>query len=301
MSKIIVVGGINYDTVFSPYEEPLLDTSNPGKASSSFGGVALNVARHLGLERYQVKLLSVVGDDRVGEAALQNAQRFNVDVSLVDRVVGDHTATYYAFSRPSGQLFIAFADMDVMHHMTKERFAERLECESNVSALVVDGNVPRQMIGYLLDYAERSNISFRIAIGVSVKKMDNFRGLLSGFDHVILNQLEADALLRNSEIACSPVEKVRLINQMGVRNCLITLGGRGLVFGGDRGAHVFSGPSHKKIVDESGAGDAFAAGFIDGLISQKSLADAILAGFNLADLTLFVRGTEPRLDLRYEK
>src|SRR5580704_9678364 len=101
--KIIVVGGVSKDILFSSTYEPALETSNPGRPLRSFGGVALNIARHLALRECHVKLLSVVGDDKEGADALLNAQRFHVDISLIDQITGGYTSQYFAFNRPSGQ------------------------------------------------------------------------------------------------------------------------------------------------------------------------------------------------------
>jgi len=84
----------------------------------------------------------------------------------------------------------------------------------------------------------------------------------------------------------------------GVRIVAVKLGGRGCYVTDGEESHLIE-PFKVKVVDSTGAGDAFCAGFLYGMISNKSLRECGVLGNFVASRTLMEMGARnglPRKD-----
>ena len=69
MAEITVVGGINIDIEGSPFEKLKYHDSNPGRIHLAFGGVGRNITENAARLGGDVAMVSVIGDDQMGQAA----------------------------------------------------------------------------------------------------------------------------------------------------------------------------------------------------------------------------------------
>jgi ribokinase len=86
----------------------------------------------------------------------------------------------------------------------------------------------------------------------------------------------------------------------GARNALITLGERGALLHGADGDHLVPAIHVSKVVDTTGAGDAFNAGFAVALAEGRSPAEAVRFGCAVAGLSVQKPGTAPSMPTRAE-
>lgn len=95
-------------------------------------------------------------------------------------------------------------------------------------------------------------------------------------DTMIVNAMEADLLLGIESKGTTDWDEAarRLAEKYEVKNVIITLGGDGAVAHGERGCGRVGGIK-VKVVDESGAGDAFLSVFVQGLILGKDVQNAL--------------------------
>ncbi len=98
---------------------------------------------------------------------------------------------------------------------------------------------------------------------------------------------------------CSPEEYLDLYEQLGAKLIIITLGERGLIA---RYEHeTITLPSYAtKIVDSTGAGDAFWSGLYAGISNNETIFDSIRLGLVVSSLNLQVIGANCNLP-RYEE
>ena len=82
-SSVLVIGASSLDVVARLHDGLQMETSNPARIRTSFGGVARNVAENLARLGQPVSLLSVIGKDRIGEDLLAYTRQAGVDVSAV--------------------------------------------------------------------------------------------------------------------------------------------------------------------------------------------------------------------------
>jgi len=110
MNRVLVIGGINLDIKAKTLGAHVAATSNPSAIVSKPGGVGRNVAHNLGALGIPVSLLSIVGNDAQGAAALAATEEAGVDVSAVTKLEGS-TGIYLAVLDQSGELVTAASDM----------------------------------------------------------------------------------------------------------------------------------------------------------------------------------------------
>ena len=120
-------------------------------------------------------------------------------------------------------------------------------------------------------------------------------------DYVTPNETEAATL---TGIAVETVDDARRaaadLVRRGARNALITLGDKGALLHGADGDHMVPAFPVEKVVDTTGAGDAFNAGFAVALAEGRSPPDAVRFGCAVAGLSVQKPGTAPSMPTRAE-
>ena len=81
----------------------------------------------------------------------------------------------------------------------------------------------------------------------------------------------------------------------GAKNALITLGEKGALLHGADGTHMVPAFKVEKVVETTGAGDAFNGGFAVALAEGMSPVDAVRFGCATAGLSVQKPGTAPSM------
>jgi ribokinase len=120
-------------------------------------------------------------------------------------------------------------------------------------------------------------------------------------DYVTPNETEAAGLTglpvtNEAEALAAAKELVR----RGARNALITLGENGALLHGAEGTHRIPAFMVEKVVDTTGAGDAFGGGFAVALSEGQSPSEAVRFGCATAALSVQKPGTAPSMPTRAE-
>jgi sugar/nucleoside kinase (ribokinase family) len=110
-------------------------------------------------------------------------------------------------------------------------------------------------------------------------------------DLLIMNQAEAEFLTGNSDIEDA-------LNELSkdVETVVITTSSQGAI-GKSRGQEIVNSPIQPiTAIDSTGAGDAFAAGFIERWIESKDLESSLKAGNTLASGCVTTIGARPSVN-----
>lgn len=146
-------------------------------------------------------------------------------------------------------------------------------------------------------YAKKNNI--KVALNISEylarKGITFLSKLLKNVDVFVLNLYESSLLTGKDDIK----EIFKKIHSYGPKIVAITSGSDAL-YVSDNG-EVYKAKPHKiKIVETTGAGDAFAASFVTGLIKGKSVEMAIKLGVHNAQSVISYHGAKNKL-LRWDE
>ncbi|PTX64828.1 pseudouridine kinase [Melghirimyces profundicolus] len=283
---ITCIGGANLDRKARLSGPLQRGTSNPVDVSHSFGGVARNIAENLARSGLDVSLLTLVGEDRDGEALLESCVESGVDVSLAETVPGARTGTYTAVLQPGGEMALALADMEIFDRMDT-RILNRSWPRIRAGGIVVaDTNLPADTLGDLVRRCREASL-FLCVVPVSVPKAGRLPREATGVDLWIGNAAELEAVTGVETDTSAGCERACLIlRKRGVRRVVLTCGADGVFHTGEEGEGWLESPSSAKVVDVTGAGDAFAAGVVGSLHRGASLEEACRIGTVFAALTL---------------
>lgn len=120
-------------------------------------------------------------------------------------------------------------------------------------------------------------------------------------DYVTPNETEAAGLtgLPVTDADEALVAAKELVRR-GARNALITLGEKGALLHGAEGTHLVPSFNVPKVVDTTGAGDAFGGGFAVALAEGRSPPEAVRFGCATAALSVQKAGTAASMPTRTE-
>lgn len=299
-SGIYCIGAMNVDRKYNLLENMVLGTSNPAVSNVSVGGVARNIAENLGRKQIDVSLISLGGHDQDFNYIKRETAPF-VNMQHVMQKNGFSTGTYNAVLDSRGEMQLALADMQINEEMNVEWIMEYQNILSEARLLILDLNLPYETVDYLLGLARQFEIEVFI-IPVSGPKMSRLPRDLEGVTWLIVNQDESETYF-NVQIK-DEEDFQELVNHwldIGVENVVITRGEKGSVYGNHRGVrYTFEPPITEKIVDVTGAGDAYAAGIVYGHLKDFEPKESIHLGMTNAYYTIQSPYTV-RVDLTEEK
>jgi len=134
-----------------------------------------------------------------------------------------------------------------------------------------------------LEHASSQGISIAFSLSdlfCVEKHKDDFQGLLDRYvDLLFCNELEAKAMTQCE----TPEDQIKKLSE-SVNHVVVTLGKEGSLISHQGVIHKI-GPFTVDAVDTTGAGDAFAAGYLYGLTKNFSIPDAgVLASFCAATI-----------------
>jgi len=268
-SYAAVVGGVNMDIGGRSAAPLVAADSNPGTVSISLGGVGRNIAHNMALLGCDVRMLTAFGDDLHAQRIAASCGELGIDISQALQVPGAATSTYLFIAGSDGDMALAVNDMAIYDHVTPAYLQSRRALLDNAQLVVADTNIPAQSIRWLCE-----NIRVPIfADPVSTAKAEKLRPVLGRIHTLKPNRMEAELLsgvrITDDE---SLARAARVLLDTGLHRVFISLGADG-VYAADRSAAAVRLPCLKaRVVNATGAGDAFMA----------ALAWAYLEGNDLA-------------------
>lgn len=245
------------------------------------GGAESNVAADLAqLGRHSI-WYSALPEHAMGEAVVRRVAAAGVDVSQVKRVPGTRVGVYYleggldaatpeviydrqatAFSciTPEDLPLAALLDTRVLH-------------VSGITAAVGAG--PRAALVRLLDEAQRAgvllsvDINYRSRLWEAEEASEALAPLASRADLLFVSESDASTLFNHKG---APETIVRALSERSQASVIVlTRGDQGVVASIDGTIHeVVAVPV--QVIDRPGAGDALAAGVLDGVLDGDALA-----------------------------
>ncbi|RSZ58668.1 winged helix-turn-helix transcriptional regulator [Massilia atriviolacea] len=283
---IVCLGAANLDRKLRSLATLRMGTSNPARQDESFGGVARNIAENLARLSAPVALITAIGDDSSGKALLAHAEAAGIDTRASLHLTGVCSGTYTAVLDDHGEMLLALADMALYDALTPA-FLDTRQPQRAVGALIVaDLNLPRETLRMLLDDAARGAVPL-VLVAVSQPKMAHLPDDLRGLRLLILNQGELEARIGTPlKTDADFLAACRAIQAQGAQDVIVTRGATGVIYTTASGIAQLDAPA-ARIVDVTGAGDAFAAAVCWSLFQgDDDLTLACRRGLQLSAMTL---------------
>ena len=283
MSRYItVIGGVNMD-ISAALTAPFVPADSvPGQVTLGCGGVARNIAHNLQLMGHEVKFLSAFGGETFGEMCWRECQAIGLDLSLSERCEGMRNGLYLCVNDQTGDMIAAVADTDIISHITTE-FLEARIADINRSALVIaDTNISTEALQYLTDHCTAPLMVDTVSTAKAPRIIKALQQSQTHSLHALkLNLIEAQTVT-GCDTASAAADK---LTAMGVQEVYITLGADGAYCSdGTRHEHYKAIPT--RVINTTGAGDAFIAGVAHAQMEQTPFPECTQAGLKAAHATL---------------
>lgn len=277
---------------------------NDGAWNAGFAGDAVNILVHASRLGRQCGFVSCVGNDLFTPLILDGLQREGIEIAQVRRLINHRNGLYFIENDASGEpafhfwrtesaatttlgdgdigaiasyvsrarfMVITGVTLAVMKEV--ERMAELLSmARKSGTQIVLDSNYREALWNSRVEYRERINRVLPYT-SIFLPSMSDIARAWNG---------------REAEDLCSEWDA------MGIDTIVVKNGANGALHF-DGGCLVGIPPlPDAVVVDTTGAGDAFNAGFLSARIDDATVLDAIDAGQRSAVLILAVRGAFQR-------
>ncbi|MBD3878324.1 MAG: carbohydrate kinase family protein [Quinella sp. 1Q5] len=240
----------------------------------SFGGDALNEAVVLSRLGKQVQWISKVGDDEAGRRVLNYAEENNLSVEGVKVAAGMATGISIALVDRSGERRFLTSSKCTMRNFEA---ADILPHVDHMAEIVSFASL---FISYSLDVAAMESIFRRIkasgrtlAIDMKPPKngetLEDLSGLLPCVDYFFPNESELATLTGSDDVH----NNIEALLSHGLKCAVVKRGGNGCIIATNSLQIEVPACPVDKVIDTTGAGDCFAAGFLWALSEGLSLVD----------------------------
>ncbi|WP_437279707.1 sugar kinase [Sorangium sp. So ce375] len=290
--RVLVVGDVMTDVIVRP-EGPLVRGSDRrATIQSRPGGSAANQAVWLGAMGAKVSFVARVaaGDKPRLEAYFKG---FHVDPILAADP-----------QRPSGVL-VVLVDADGERSFLTDRGANLALEPSDIPVRLLDetrlvlvsgyslfAEGPRRAVSWLAEEARRRGIPITIdAASVSFLRelgVGSFLEWTRGMSTLLANADEAEALSGTGDLTEQMIALGAYFERV-----IIKRGARGAAVGGRHGLRLDAPAPPVEVVDTTGAGDAFAAGFIAAELEGTDEAECLLRAIEAGSKAVKQLGAQP--------
>lgn len=250
------------------------------------GGTIVDLAK-LGLN---CQAVGAVGDDEKADFVLNHMDKIGIDTTMMQQLAGVETSATILNVRPNGERPALHARGASDHFdISPDAMKDVLDCRflhlGGTGLLAkLDGEPSRA----LLEAGQSAGcVTTWDLVGAGPDTWPFVEPLLPHIDYFIPSIEEAEILSGIEGVE----ENIQFFQSRGVKCPVLTMGGDGsIVANGDERIHV---PAYDiDVVDTTGCGDAFTAGFIAGLADDRTLEEAAHLGTASASLVASGLGSD---------
>jgi len=271
-----------------------------GPAREISGGSAANTLAGLAQLGARCAFVGQVADDQLGEVFAHDIRAGGIHFATPMREGHPPTGRCLIFVTPDGQRTMN-TFLGASLYLPADQLDEKLIADAQVLLLegyLWDPEEPRRAMRRAITAAKNAGrkVAFTLsAVFVIARHGDDFRAMIEEglIDILFANEEELAALtgIEDFEAAFTQVAAK-------VPTVVVTRGAQGAhaTSNGER-AHVPAQPIDK-VVDTTGAGDLFAAGFLFGFVRGRPLVESLTLGAICAAEVISHFGARPEVDLK---
>lgn len=276
---VVGFGALNLDELYR-VERLLNDDEGEVSFAGAYpGGSAANTIYALAQLGLRTGFLGAVGDDDAGRILVESFRSVGVDTSGIvikpkaktGRALGfiDAQGRRTLYIEPGANSLLRKADIDLSYvartwcvHLTsfvgQEQWA--VQCE------VVRALPPKRLV------------SFAPGMILARRGLRALYPVLKRTHVLFLNRGEFELLTHTDDLSVG----ARTLLKVGAQLIVVTLGAEGSYVTDGKIAHRVEAPRVKRVLDTTGAGDAFAAGFLYGLFEERDIRECAELGAQFA-------------------
>jgi len=272
-------------------KEPKKSLTESGTFGKFFGGAPANVAVNMKRLGVESTIVSRVGDDGLGRFLLNYMKELDLDSKYVSRDPTWPTSMVVLTSGTATAEFVAYRQADTQ--MTREDIPNELLGECDIFHTTAHGiarKPTRDAVLSAFEYAQKNGKMTSFDPNFSVlfwPDRDDAMETIGKF-------LSVTTFCKPSLDDCERIfgkkkedEYLDLLHGMGAQYLMFTRGEKGAIFSTKEGERMeYPAIAVKDIVDPTGAGDAFTAGFFSTYLRTKDFDKAMRVGIKVATFSL---------------
>jgi sugar/nucleoside kinase (ribokinase family) len=297
MTRVVVVGDLMTDTVAHAALPLARGSDTPATVSMHGGGSGANIAAWLAADGGEVAFIGRRGADIAGRNRDMELMGYGVDARLVmdpDRPTGTcvvmvtHKGDHTLLSDPGANAALSPDDLP------QDLFTPGSHLHVSGYTLLNEGSRPAAMAAIGHAAQTQMTVSLDGASSAPLERIgaEPFLQMTSGPTTLLfLNAGQARVLTGRDQ----PEQAARALTAW-YPQVVIKLGADGALFSANgREAYRVPGPPIERVVDGTGGGDAFCAGFLPAWLDKKPPDEALASGCRLAARALSLVGARPLL------
>lgn len=269
---IVGIGAANVDIYCKSNIKIRPHYDHPGIIKTTVGGVTRNILENLARLKQKTVLLTAVGDDIYGSLIINKSKAVGIDTSNVLVVKNNNSGIFIQVQDSNNDMHLASCDMTVSKYIDVKYIKSKDSLISCASAIILDPSLELKVIEYILDkYKDIPIFVDPISDEYAIK----IRPYLSKIYCIKPNKSEL-AALANMKIHSDLDLKVAFdkVNKK-TKQLFVSVGKKGCIFKNNNKVINKKFKEVKKMVNASGAGDAFMSAIIYGYINCLKVEDTI--------------------------
>ncbi|MBN2095029.1 MAG: carbohydrate kinase family protein [Candidatus Aenigmarchaeota archaeon] len=301
---ILAVGGVIVDLIMHSPDQfrvvngnlcfPFDSKLQVEEFTFDIGGSAHNVAANASSLGSKTYILACIGDEPYGEMAIQNLKTYNVDTKYVSKVK-DMTGMSVVLIHEGEKTILTYRGAN--DYLGEEKLNSKIL--NGIGTVVITSMISPENVRItkrLVDEAQKRKIEIVANPSISMvnHQPEALKYVMKKSQVIIMNGKEAQKITGCN----SPQAALEKLKSYGAKTIIVTLDVRGcIVYDEEAAFHV---PAFKvKVVDTTGGGDSFTAGFVHAKARGFNTLEAVRFAGAVAALNILTPGAST--DLPTEK
>lgn len=281
--NIVVIGTVFVDIKGFPYGNFVPAGRNSGEVKQFHGGVGRNIAENIAGLGENVTFVGLVDKSGIGIDVIERLKQKNINTDYI-RATADGMGTWLAVFDEKGEICANISKRPKLMPICDILKDNGTEIFQNADSVFLEIDIDEEIVADVFSLAEKyslpvqaviSNMTIARERAAYIKKTDCF----------VCNRQEAGILFEQPVDDLSVDEMLELVKckrvELGIDRLVVTMDADGAVFAGNDEAGI--SPAKKvKVIDVTGAGDAFFSGTAVGLTRGLTLAESCVLGTETA-------------------
>jgi len=267
-ASFLVIGGANCDVTGKALSVSSQDAqSHIGQITTSFGGVARNIAETLGRLDQNTRLITAIGDDAQSKQMIDELSSLSINCELSLIATDAKADSYMAIHDEAGNLMAAINDMPLINLLDADFIKQHQTAISGADRVVIDANLSPAAIEAICQSLTDAQLA---ADAVSLRKASKLKPYLSQLYLLKVTTQEAQQLCADDETSTHD-QLLDNLHAAGVDLILLSAGSEGFTLSSSTKRVSRKPKTDSDIVTSSGAGDGLFAGVLYGLSQHYDL------------------------------
>lgn len=293
MKNILVTGSVAYDhlltfagefkeSIIAEQLEHLSVSFTADSHKTDFGGCAANIAYSLRLLGENPLLFGVAGNDF--ERYAQWLQKNDISTKYLVKNKDYPTANAYVLTDREYKQISIFSPAAMQEHEIEIKLPT--DATADIALALIAPELPKRML-YFVDYFKELNVPYVFDPGQSLPALsaDELKILIDNGIGTIVNEYESEMLMKKTGLKLPEIAE-----RSGF--LIRTLSERGCEYFKDGERVLVPAVPDITVVDVTGTGDAFRAGFLHAYVNDENFKKACAMGNVAASFALEFDGTQ---------